>query len=346
LNISIRQADLQSDRALLIDTLLRYLTPHSDGRRFDWLYKNNPYGQAQVWLAIDSDNNAVVGASSAFPRRIYVKGVEEIAWVLGDFCINDRYRSLGPAVQLQRTCLSEIDCGKVAFCYDFPSTSMMAVYKRLGIRAFGEMLRLAKPLRMDRIIKKVIKSARIASALSIAGNSLMELYGRKRKGGRLWTIATHEGYCGEEFSTLAKEIGGGYGVSILRSADYLNWRYLANPLHRYELVTARRDNCLIGYAVFTHRGEDADLVDLFGHEDSTVISDLVDSVVALLRARGVITLNAPMIESHPWVPLIERLGFSVREGSPIVVYVPHSAASTLSMFEHVKWFIMNGDRDS
>ena len=41
------------DREILIDALSRYLNPVADARRFDWLYKDNPHGEAQVWIAFD-----------------------------------------------------------------------------------------------------------------------------------------------------------------------------------------------------------------------------------------------------------------------------------------------------
>jgi hypothetical protein len=340
----IRPADLALDKELIIDTLFQYLTPLSDARRFDWLYRGNPHGQARTWIAIDTDNHTPVGMASAFPRRFSIGGREELGWVLGDFCINDQYRSLGPALQLQRACLGAVDAEAIAFCYDFPSQPMMAVYKRLHIDPSGRMLRLSKPLRVDREVRKFVKKPAVVRGLSLVGNLFLELRDRIPRNRNTLTISLHEGNCGEEFSRLAQEVNGQYGVCVERSAAYLNWRYLANPLYNYELLTIRHEGMLLAYAIFTHGCEDTILVELFGIGNPSVIANLVYGVVALLRERGLVTVSLPIWESHPWVPLLRCLGFQVREASPVITY-PYSQ-STRSRFEGLDWFLMHGDRDS
>jgi hypothetical protein len=339
--IAIREADIESDRLLLMDALFRYLTPLSDGPRFDWLYRSNPHGQVRAWIAMDRDRDVIVGSAAAFPRRLYVGHREEFVWVLGDFCINDQYRSLGPALQLQRACLSQVDLGTAAFCYDFPSPSMMAVYRRLHISPLAQMVRLAKPLRVDGKIREYFKTPFVARGLSAAGNLLLALIDRRPKESESVTIGLQQGSCGEEFSALARQVGRCYGVCVQRSAEYLNWRYLAHAYRRYELLTARRDGELLAYAFFSQSGDDATLADLFGVQDPTVISALVRRLVVLLRERGMMSVSAPMIESHPWIPLLRSQGFIVREAKPMIVYPTRTSG-----YGAMSWFFMHGDRDS
>ncbi len=346
MKVVIRHANLQSDRQLIIDTARRFLTPRSDDCRFSWLYESNAHGRARVWFAHSADDGEIVGMAGAFPRRIYIENREETAWVLGDFCINDRYRSLGPALALQRACLVEVDAGAVAFCYDFPSKSMMAVYKRLQILPFAHILRLAKPLRVDRRLKKLVKSQTFNRVLGVASNFVLKHTEKTFRGDGALDVSLHAGDYGGEFSDLARRIGGRYGVCAQRSAEYLNWRFVKNPLHQYELITARRGGALLGYAVFLHEGEDAMLVDLFGVDDEAVVNAVMAQCIALMRTRGVQTVSAALIETHPWRLLLERHGFKVREVSPMVIYVPSNSASGAAIIREPKWLFMHGDRDS
>jgi hypothetical protein len=338
--IVIRPAHLESDRELLNAILKRFLTPLANGSRFNWLYRDNPFGQARVWLAIESDTGAVVGTASAFPRRLYAHGCEVSAWVLGDFCINDQYRSLGPALKLQRACLMEVNSGGAELCYDFPNMLMMAVYKRLGVGYTGQMLRLAKPLRVDRTVRKAIKIPLLAQGVTVAGNRVLALLDRQHKALGCWRFSLHQEECDDEFSALARKVGGRYGVCVQRSAEYLNWRYFANTYCQYELLTARYQGDLAAYVFFTQIGEDAIVGDLFGIAEPVVLARLVDELVDLLRGRGVVTISAPILWSHPWRPLLESRGFRVREASPIVIYGKQSS------WEGLDWFLMYGDRDS
>src|SRR5689334_17291434 len=106
--ISIQQANLESDRGLLIDAIRRFLSPQSDEGRFDWLYRKGPHGRAIVWIATDGADGPLIGAAAAFPRRMYADNGVTVGCVLGDFFVAPEYRSLGPAVQLQRACLGSV----------------------------------------------------------------------------------------------------------------------------------------------------------------------------------------------------------------------------------------------
>jgi len=345
MKLSIRAANLDSDEDLLIATLARHLNPLFDASRFDWLYRDNPHGQGRAWIAADIDTGEVVGASGAFPRRLYVNAREELGWVLGDFCISSQYRSLGPALQLLRASLDAVDPGGEALCYDFPSTTMMALYRRLGVTAIGDMIRLAKPLRIDRKAEEIVESRLMRKGVTIAGNALLSLFhGPPRPNVRL-DIAAHDGRCQQEFTDLAQEINGRYGICIQRSADYLNWRYLDCPLFKFEMLTARRDGTLVGYLVYTVGEEDGVLVDLFGHQETSAIGALVDRAVSILKDRGVQTVSAPLLNSHPWFDLLRGRGFRGRESGPVIAYRSLQDAIRPDTSE-TSWFLMLGDRDS
>ena len=73
---------------------------------------------------------------------------------------------------------------------------MMAVYKRLGISPFARVLRLVRPLRIDRQVDSLIKSPVIASGVAAVGNFLLATRAfQPLKNGNL-TIALHEGMRG------------------------------------------------------------------------------------------------------------------------------------------------------
>ena len=345
MTIKIADADLAAHRELLIKTFYRLLTGQSDGRRFDWLYRNGPHGEARAWLAIDGNQETVIGAAAAFPRRFYVGDREISGWVLGDFCLDAGYRSLGPALQLQRACLGVTESNGGMFCYDFPSASMVAVYKRLGIEPTGKMLRLAKPLRVDRKVKEMIKNAAVERMVTSVGNALLKRASARADTDESLEVAVHAQLCGEEFTVLAQEQRGKFGLCLDRSAEYLNWRYISNPLARHEIVTARRNGRLVGYVVWTRVGEDASIVDFFGEEDSGMARRLVAEIATLAQECGVMTLSVSLNESHPLLSLFCEMGFRLRDSVPVVIIpsktFPHKIDPQLT-----GWYLMQGDRDS
>jgi hypothetical protein len=338
--ITVRRADLGRDRELLIGFFLSYLTPHSDGRRYDWLYRRNPQGSASAWIAEDASVGALVGAAAAFPRRLCDGGVTKSGYVLGDFCIHPGYRSMGPALQLQRACLEGIGGESAALGYDFPSHHMLAVYRRLGIEPSDRLVRLAKPLRTIRKIAGTVRVQLIARGLGAIGDPLLAWRDRRLERAKGWAITSQQ-RAGEEFTGLAQDVSAAHGVCVERSAEYLNWRFFEHPLHKHEMLTARRDGVLRGYVVFMQRGEDAEIIDLFGVEDRAMWRALVGTALRPLRERGVVTLSASILASHPRAKMLQSFGFRVREACPVVTRMPVALASPGR-----RWFLMDGDRDS
>lgn len=347
MGIAIRRLVLEPERQLLIDFLYRHLTPQSTERRFAWLYLENPSGHAQVWVAENLETREVVGASTVFPRCLYVNGRETHGFVLGDFCIHPEYRSLGPAVRLQRACLEEMSPEIRTLGYDLPGDRMLPVHRRLGTTPQDRLVRFAKPLRVNRKVAEKISMKSLARGLSSIGNKALKWRDAMRAFSGAHEIAWHRGPCGEEFSTVAARVSADYqGVITARTAAYLNWRYLSHPLRHFEILTARRQGVLAGYLILTREAEDASIVDLFGIEDCELLSSLLAHAVEFLRGLGVVTVSAHVLATHPWTRLFSRLGFEPRDSCPVVFYPSRSQVVADREASATDWFLMDGDRES
>jgi len=336
--IAIRRANLEKDKALIIGALFRNLTPASDETRFNWLYLQNPSGPAQAWVAVEDGD--VVGVSAAFARDIQADGSRKMGWVLGDFCVAEKYRSLGPALQLQRATLDAVkDSQQAEFCYDFPSRSLMAIYRRLGIKPTGRMVRLAKPIRINRKLQQLTDSNALAKSAGWIGNLLLQTADLKLARSKGYKLAIHDGECGSEFTGLCSRPRE-QGITLARSAEYLNWRYVRHPLTSYRILTARRESVLEGYLIFSCTGEDAHIAEWCVGSGSEVIAALISDLVRRLRSARIMTLSAFLMESDPRLLQLAQLGFRPRESTDVVVYWPNTApvASTA-------WQFMYGDRD-
>lgn len=342
----VEKADLDRDRSLIIDTVRRHLTPLSNEVRFDWLYCTNPSGRGEAWIARDIESNSVLGVASAFPRRLYWRGGEALGWVLGDFCISDRYRSLGPAVQLQREILNEAKRAHVQVWYDFPSHSMMAVYRRLGVSSTAQVVRFAKILRTEGVVQRMVSCSLVSKGIASIADPLLGYWLRQRRGDGTVTVDRHDGLCGEEFTRLAAQVSSCYGTCIQRSADYLNWRYVNSPVSTYAAFVARKSGKLCAYAWMTWDAENAFLVDLFGLDDTPIIERLLSEVVARMYDQEVSCLHVPLVRNNRWEPLLRRLGFRARESSAFVSSVGRGLGGEAEVVGTNVWFLMHGDRDS
>jgi hypothetical protein len=343
-SVVIRAGDLQADRRLAIDMLARCLNPAYDDARFDWVYRENPHGLGRLWVASDPEKGAVVGIAGAFPRRMCLSGREELAWVLGDFCVSDAYRSVGPALALQRACLAEVSGGAIPFCYDFPNSGMLAVYRRLGINPLGKMVRLSRPLRVEAQLRELSGSPAVGRFLNSLAEVILAPRGSRRVNAGDLAISLQDGPFGNEFTELYRRYAGHRGIMVERSAEYLNWRYVANPVHRHEVMIARRAGRLAGYAVLREDPQMMNLIDVFAGGDVETVSELIQSTVALAWHRGLASASISLLESSAWIEFLKRVGFKQRETSPVVVYASREAWPKVG--DQRDWLLLLGDRDS
>lgn len=221
---------------------------------------------------------------------------------------------------------------------------MMAIYKRLGMEQSGELIRWAKPLRVEHRLLAAVRSKALARGLGILANPVLARRGWRGEKGSC-DLGLQQSLCGAEFSRLDQEIHTNAGVRTVRSAEYLNWRYFATSAPCHEMLTARRAGKLIGYVVSARGADDARIVDLCSIEEPGIIARLLFGAVERLRGQGAAAISLNAGRAHPWSNLFERAGFQRREASPIVVAVAPGSPISKAEFEH-NWFVMQGERDS
>jgi GNAT superfamily N-acetyltransferase len=345
MNSHVSEADVDAEKESVTGFLSKYLSPDTTGKRYDWLYRRNPAGKARIWAAYNSDNHEMIGISAAFPRKIYHGGKIARGYVLGDFCIRPEHRSLGPAIALQRATLEAVSKEGPGLLLDFPSTSMLAVYKRLGVGATMSMPRYAKPLRANRRLQARIPSRVAANTLAAGANLALRAGDIQWKRDTRWTITEETKPCGDEFTLADRNWSSSLTNRGARSAEYLNWRFLQHPQLRYHLLTARKDGKLSGFLIYQTSEEDATVVDLFA-EDHAVCKALLRQTVAIMRRERIHTISAPFLASHACGEILEACGFQPRESTPVILLALPWAPNQQAAPSGDCWYLTHGDRES
>ena len=340
----IREGDLEKDRSLVVEFLKRNLTNESDEKRFEWLYCRNPCGFARIWVAFDGTTGETIGTAAAFPRRFRVGEKEVVALNLGDFALDRRFRSLGPALMLQKACLKPVLEGDVPFCYDHPSSSMMAVYKRLGVGATGQVRRFVKPLRVDRKVQAILGRGIVARGASACGNLFLRVRGGGG-GSKEFAVEILNGRFSGEFDELDDRISGSFPVYGRRGAEYLNWRYRDDPLRKFEALMVRKGKTLEACTVFRRAGHDGHVVEVFGDDREGAVRTALAATLEKLKQNGVETVSIPALESSPVADLLKKMKFLPREAHPFVVCSKAGGDLAAIVENSESWFYTHGDRD-
>jgi len=319
MGITVRAVDLEAEEHELLAVLQRNLSDLPHARRFSWLYRNNPLGPARSWLARDSISGQAVGVASVFRRAVWIGPRLRLGGQVGDFAIDPSYRTLGPALMLQRATFEPVDSGELAFCYDCPPDDRgMSTFRRLGMTSDATMARYARLLRADRQVTRWLGHGLLAAGARPLANVLTRL-GPRRPRARALDIAVHRGRFDEEFSVLDEGVGGDDVIRGRRAAEDLNWRYRDDPLHEYEVLTARRRGELHGFIVLTVDEEDAFVVDLFGRLESEEAAALLEAGARHLAETSVQTLHAHISVGSRQEMALRRSRFRVRNLGPSIV---------------------------
>ena len=342
MSITVRRANLDSERDQLLSMFRQYLSPDYGSDRFDTLYRQNPNGGADAWVATEGSTGAIIGAGAAFPRKLYFSGRERLGCVLGDFCMHAEYRSLGPSLLLQKACISTVQQPPFEFFYDFPSQAMMAVYARLGIGAAFSFVRWAKPVFVQ---SKVAARGPKALAGSLERMSKKVLAVRGWKGPHQYCEIKEQTRFDSKLDEFLLQLGRLSGIQTACSLEYLNWRYFSKFEKKHRLLVAWRGAKVVGLVVYVDDPSDATIVDAKVTADENALANLLAAAVDKLRMRGAQTVSLFAVEGHPWSQLFQSCGFKPRETAPLIVHCnPHSGIQDADFSDC--WFAMRGERDS
>ena len=340
--LTVREVDPEKERETLLALLEENLPVLDHRRRFEWLYRDNPAGSAWSWEVIDAART--VGVASVFPRMLWIGGTLARCGQVGDFAVAPSHRTLGPAVALQRATLGLVNEGLVAMCYDCPPHDAgMSTFRRLGLDVTRRTVRHVRLLRTDRQVARRLgpgPHTAVAAALANVALKAMRRWPRPPRGVELTPFA---GAFGEEFTALDRRLVP-RGIASRRSAEDLNWRYRADPLHRYEVIAARRSGELLGFAVHTATRGDAEVVDLFGDLDGLVVP-LLDAVSQRAAAAAAETLQLIVAEDDAALgPRLLEAGFRPRSAGPSVVAHAPAGSDAADLFvrpDH--WLLRQAD---
>lgn len=238
---TVHEADLARDRELILGLWRGNLG--QDVRmmaKYDWFYRQCPYGEPLTLLLRHEDSGEWVGVASAGPRRMSYDAREVTAGVLVDLAVVPEHRSLGPALMLQME-LKNAASKRFDLVYGFPNPKAAAVFKRVGYVAVGRLTRHARVLRHGDYLRR-----RIPAFLASLAGTVLDLVDRARLRIRaLGTRAHWQDTADAALGGLWRPEATGKQLAAVRDQDFLSWRFDQSPLLdvRY-LVVSGKGNAL------------------------------------------------------------------------------------------------------
>jgi len=251
--IQIKPEEIDKYKDAIVNLWKKNLS-NASFKRFNWLYKNNPYGPAITWLAKDEKTGEFVGCNSLYPREIRINGKNYKMGLAIDFAVDKNYRVFGPALQIEKEITANSKAAGFDFLIAWPSSSSKGVFTRAGYNILSEVDSFVKLVRMKDRILKAVKIPLLADLLGFFTDFLLSIPDL------IYTL-TKPGYfkgelveiCGSEFDILWNQVKDDNGIKADKSSDFLNWRYTQNNTEQYSFfcLTDKRNNTIKGFIVYS-----------------------------------------------------------------------------------------------
>ena len=312
----VRSGDVVRDEESVLGIWRGHL---GDDRRmpakYAWFYREAPAGEPMLKLLLADDRT--VGACAAGRRRMLRDGKPVRGGVLVDLAVVPEHRSLGPALILQQALFATAGTD-FDLLYGFPNPKAAPVFRRIGYRALGDLVRYVRVVRHARYLAR-----RMPDWLARPAGLLADLFVRLREtlsnpGVRRLDATWHD-RVDPRMQALWQASVKPDGFVGVRDVDHLSWRFDQAPEggFRYLLLSEPGRDALCAW--FATRGTQGTLhVHDFWSSHGPALG--TRHVAALLRAarrdgHAAVSVELVTAPAHlsPWL----AFGFAARGSRPI-----------------------------
>jgi GNAT superfamily N-acetyltransferase len=206
----------------LLQASLGWVPDDDYARFFSWKHRESPFGPSPAWVAVDPDDERIVGFRT-FSRWRFERGGETVPAVRAvDTATHPDYQGRGIFTLLTRHALDELRDEGVAFVFNTPNDRSRPGYMKMGWQLV-ERLPVAATPRSPLSLARLARARTPADKWSTptgAGVPVAEL------------LADEQGVA--DLLATARPDGG--RLSTQRTPAYLGWRYGFPPLHYRAMV--------------------------------------------------------------------------------------------------------------
>ncbi len=331
----------------------------TDRTQAQWEWEFAPDGQDPFAYVVLENDGAIAGLQALLPiRLISADGIYRTA-KSEDTLLDPIARGTGALASMYELLFERARSEEVAAIWGF--TEATRAFTRLGFAVPGVTRRHVLPLSGG---AASLATARLSGTratallpllrmlmgiLALSGTTLRRT-ARLRQGDaavglRITTAVSPPSECSSLMHAFVRLWGG---VTILRDAEYLQWRVFSNPWVRPVMRCAYRGDTLLGWAIHVvdrdHVGYLVDIVVADTEQPSRtkeitrlLLADAVDG----LAAQGAVAVVMMTANDHPFDGIVRsacrRLGFlKAGNGNPFVLWTAQHD-SGLSRFDD--WYI-------
>ena len=282
---------------------------------WDWRYRRNPLGPTNEIVAVAEDR--ALSHAGSLPVEVRIGQKVRRCAQLSDLYTDPGSRGQGLMESITNALFAADERSGIEVELAFPSPAgyeltMKAGFTELPVN-MGHYELIVNPGRFFRNVKfGAIKR------IAYDGMRMMKGRGSGPEGSvEVFEVRTMP----DDLVALTDEFEGRFELVFHRDDRYLRWRYEHPEGGAFRLLVASESGRTAGFAVlrpYRVNGKGfMDLVDLVAlPENESAIRALIDGSVDLCRQEDADTLQAWLPTDHPFLPILGRIGFLLRQPMP------------------------------
>ena len=282
-----------------------------------WKMRSDPIAARHHWVA--EVDGRIAAMFLRIVRRVRVRGRDCLARDGVDAAVDPRYQGrglYGAILDHARESPQDGEFG-LRFWYSTNPRTRRRSRPDESKSLANPVQVLEKPYRARAIVARRRKKygGRMPAPLAVLRIELETVFNRLghppywRPAKPAWSITTLERF-DDRIDGFFDEAARPFDFVVVRTRDYMNWRYFDPAAGRFTVRVAKQQGRLLGYLVFKiteGEGQIADLLALPGRTD--VVRSLVEDALHLFREAGVERVTCWMISRHPYNGILRRYGF-------------------------------------
>lgn len=217
-----------------------------------WRYLENGSDLKLIMLA-ETASGSIVGQYALCPVRMNIDEKEILGSFSLDTMVHKDWVGRGIFVKLANAVYRMATENDIPLTYGFPNiNSYHGFVKKLGWMDLCRALPvLFRPINIERVVKSKINNKTISRLLAPPLKSWLKIKGKNMDidpVSSYYTIKRVETF-DDATNTLWKLSKGISRISLIRDAEYLNWRFVRNPVGNYCIFRAETCGEISGYIV-------------------------------------------------------------------------------------------------
>ncbi len=280
--------------------------------KFEWFYRAAPDG-AQLHLLRPGPGRDVVGTAGVGWRRMRAGGRGLRGGLLADMAVLAGHRTLGPAMQLQRTA-SERALLVGDLVYGFPNANAVPVVKRLGYVHLGDMVLYVRALRHALYLERRLPRP-VAQVLGLAIDGAFAIRDLLRN--------LHRGRLHAQWHPMPLDLphprwSQPEVLEGVRDTEVLEWRFARSPLASFRFLYLRQGPDAPPAAWFIcHRDGSVMRIADFGFAAGAAVPHCIALLARAALAEGCGSLAVECCVPQAERSALLRGGFRERQRRPI-----------------------------